>query len=49
MTLCKPWMTHTSQKVYFQWGPFKTINKFNIDKTNTNKVELKLLQLKYHR
>ena len=49
MTLCKPWMTHTSQKAYFQWGSFKKINKFNIYKTNTKKIELKLLQLKYHR
>ena len=32
MTLCKPWMTHTSQNAYFQWGPFKKINKFNINK-----------------
>ena len=23
MTLCKPWMTHKSQKASFQWGPFK--------------------------
>ena len=49
MTLCKPWMTHKSQKAYFLWGPFKKINKFNINKTNTKKIELKLLQLKYHR
>ena len=35
MTLCKAWMTHTSQKAYFQWGQFKKINKFNINKTNT--------------
>ena len=47
MTLCKPWMTHKSQKAYFLWGPFKNINKFNINKTN-KKFELKLLQLKYH-
>ena len=32
--LCKPWMTHTNQKTDFQWGPFRKINKFNIDKTN---------------
>ena len=30
-------MTHTSQKAYFQWGQFKKINKFNINKTNTKK------------
>ena len=49
MTLCKPWMTHKSQKAYFLRGPFKKINKFNINKANTKKIELKLLQLKYHR
>ena len=43
-------MTHISQKVYFLWGPFKKINKFNINKTKKKKqIELKLLQLKYHR
>ena len=42
-------MTHTSQKAYFQWVHLKKINKFNIDKTNTQKIELKLLQLKYQR
>ena len=34
MTMCKPWMTHESQKAYLLWGPFKKINKFNINKTN---------------
>ena len=43
MTLCKPWMTHKSQKAYFLWVPFKKINKFNINKTNTKKIQLKLL------
>ena len=39
MTLCKPWMAHTNQKAYFQWSPLKKkINKFNIDKTNTNQL-----------
>ena len=33
--MCKPMTTHTSQKAYFQLGPFKKINKFNINKTNT--------------
>ena len=47
MTLCKPWITHTSLQA--KLGPLKKINKFNIDKTNTKKIELKLLQLKYHR
>ena len=27
-------MTHKSQKAYVLWGPFKKINKFNINKTN---------------
>ena len=27
-------MTHKSQKAYFLWGPFKKINKFDINKTN---------------
>ena len=31
-------MTHKSQTAYFQWGPFKKINKFNIYKTNTKKL-----------
>ena len=35
MTLCKPWITHKSQKAYFQWGPFKKANEFNINKTKT--------------
>ena len=30
-------MTHTSQKAYFLWGPFKKINKFYINKTNNKK------------
>ena len=30
-------MNLKSQKAYFLWGPFKKINKFNIDKTNTKK------------
>ena len=34
MTLCKAWVTHTSQKAYFQWGQLKK-KKFNINKTNT--------------
>ena len=38
MTLCKPWMTHKSQKAYFQWGPFKKINEFNINKPKTKNL-----------
>ena len=34
MTLCKPWMTHKSQKADFQWGPFKKINKLNTNTKN---------------
>ena len=30
-------MTHKSQKAYFLWGPFKKINKIDINKTNQKK------------
>ena len=48
MTLCKPWMTHKSQKAYFQWGPFKKSISLILIKL-TQKIKLKLLQLKYNR
>ena len=48
MTFCKPWMTHTSKKAYFQCGPFKKSISLKLIKL-TQKIELKLLQLKYHR
>ena len=31
-------MTHKSQNAYLQWGPFKKINEFNINKTETKKL-----------
>ena len=48
MTLCKPRMTHKSQKAYFLWGPLKKPVSLILIKL-TKKIELKLMQLKYHR
>ena len=38
-------MTHKSQKAYFLWGPFKKINKFNINKTNKKTFAVEISQI----